>query len=180
MESNVALGKQADRSFNSYSDFKTKAWNSINNLYSQDINISRYIIPIPFGPLEDYRLVRQLRDSIAHNQVFKLKFPLYVRDYVPIYLLRRHYKWALLNSYTRAASLTYSPSYYPESNRSFVNRYAQEMSLRLNLEPNIVESLDQVYEEPLVRINLNHLGDSLVDVNEKYLWDMTISDSVDF
>ena len=177
-EAELALGEKPNRSFGPYADFKTIAWNEINTKYANQIPIFRYVIPTPFGQLEGRRLVRYLLDSWGSNMMPEIQFPLYVRDYVPITLLREHYANIMQDSFEKGLQKVFKPSFYAETNLAFVSRYAQELRIRSKINSKFLYSADNNYLEPLIRINTEQLSQTLTNIEEKKVWDKIIEDSL--
>jgi hypothetical protein len=177
-EKNVAFGVDSNLSFNEYSNFKTSAWENLQEKYSKELPISRYIIATPFGPYEEKRLIWHLLQSWAKDGIAELQAPSYIRDYVPISILSKHYNWAIGECISNEKELHFSPSFYAESNISFAQRYGLELQKRRNLSIDVKPSKHETYNEPLVRVNKKHIYEDVERISEIEVWDEVIEEAL--
>ena len=177
-EPNESIGNLPRRSFNPYSTSKTKIWKILNET-TQNIKLAKYVMPNPFGPLESRRFTDYLIRSWALNQEALIKFPFYVRDYVPIDLLRKHYVRSL-ESFEKNDALVrrFYPSMYAETNEAFAYRYKIELELRTNLSPKLKSDLNSKHTEPMIRINSENCRLTVDSWNETKSWDSIIEDAL--
>jgi UDP-glucose 4-epimerase len=177
-EKDVASGADSNLSFNEYSNFKTSAWEYLQEKYANELAISRYVIPTPFGPYEEKRLVWHLLQGWNKNGVAELQSPLYIRDYVPVSILSKHYNWAVGECIANKKTLQFSPSFYAESNISFAQRYGLQLQKRIDLRTDVKASSYEIYNEPLVRVNKKHIFEDMEALSEDATWDEVIEEAL--
>ena len=116
------------------------------------INFSKFIISNPFGELEDEnRLATLIASSWGKNKIFNMKSPYYIRDYIPVSILRKLYFNFLFDANTR----DFDPSYYVISNIKFIEIFSKKMETKsIN---NCLFEFDKnmIFKEPRIINNTN-------------------------
>lgn len=132
-----------------------------------EMSFSKFVIPTPFGPLDEPKFVDYLMKSWFKREKAEVYTPLYIRDHVPISLLSLAYLYLI-----KTPSITYfSPSLWVESNREFVKRAQNEIKKRTGLPCETLFFEQKEFFEPLVRFNRHPLDATHLEWNEKKSWD---------
>ena len=134
------------------------------------IGLGKFVIPNPFGPLEEPRFTAYLMKAWLAGATAVCSSPAYVRDNIHVSLLAKAYaRFAAefpVTGFTRI-----NPSGYAESQGAFTIRMAQEMQVRLG-RPCLIELKKQTdFPEPRVRINTDILDADILGWNESTAWD---------
>lgn len=129
-----------------------------------DISLGKFVIPNPFGAMEEDRFTTYLVRSWLKGEIPIVKTPDYIRDNVPVTLLAKSYV-----SFAESRNNLINPSFYVSSQGEFTARCAAELSNRLNV-PCPFELFPQtVFSEPKTRINTQPMDP--LDWNENHFWD---------
>jgi nucleoside-diphosphate-sugar epimerase len=180
-EPNESAGESPRLSFNPYSTSKSLAWNQLVDHYSSSRQLSKYVMPNPFGPLESKRYIDSLLKHWGQGKVPRINFPFHIRDNVPIDLLRRHYVSSaedFLASAEEKLQIIFRPSLYVESVLSFTQRYIREIQNRTSLKLTYTTDLQAVYTEPIVRVNTQNCLIRVQDWIEEVSWNGTVSNAI--
>ncbi len=126
--------------------------------YKQGVALGKFNIANPFGVFEEPRFCNFLIRSWAKGETPRVNTPLYVRDNIFVDLLAHHY-----TSYVEAiARGTFKPTFGPigfaETQGAFAQRFAAEMRPRLGLDCNVELGEQTAFDEPLVRLNSDHVA----------------------
>ncbi len=136
------------------------------------LSFGKFLIPNPFGPLEDPRFCAFLVKTWKSNGIASVNTPYYVRDNIHVDLLAR--------AYTRFVEATASgikgfarsnPSGYVESQGAFALRFAAAMRPRLGLKCEVRLLTQTDFSEPLMRVNLEPTAVAFPDWSEEVAWD---------
>lgn len=121
------------------------------------LRLGKFIVPNPFGPYEDKGFTTYLAKCWLHGEKPEVSFPDYVRDNIPVDLLADSYSRFAEKLTSERDFVKYSPSYNPEPQRYFVQKFSDEMQQRFN-KPCEYTLLHQTeFPEPKVRINCDML-----------------------
>lgn len=135
------------------------------------VPLGRFVIPNPFGPLEEPRFCAYLMRIWKAGQVAKVNTPDYVRDNIHIDLLAQAYaKYASELTMGLAPDVLF-PSGYVGSQGDFAQRYAREMRSRLSLECQLELVTQTDFSEPLMRINTDPARTYVSSWDEVAAWD---------
>jgi UDP-glucose 4-epimerase len=129
-----------------------------------DFNIGKFVIPNPFGPLEEDRFTGYLIRSWLKGEIPTVKTPDYIRDNVPVTLLAKSYA-----SFAESRSASLNPSFYVSTQGDFTARCATELSSRLKITCPFELSPQNIFAEPKVRINSQLMDPT--GWNESQFWD---------
>lgn len=134
------------------------------------VPLGKFVIPNPFGPLEEPRFCAYLLRSWKARQAADVRTPLYVRDNVPVDLLAKAYTVFAARCAGGAAFVRLNPSFYVESQGAFAQRLAHEMGRRLGVrcELRLLEQTDR--SEPMVRINTDRATELVPEWSEEAAW----------
>lgn len=135
------------------------------------IALGKFVIPNPFGPLEEPRFTAYLMKNWFAGVTPAVSTPLYVRDNIHVTLLAKVYaKFAqslpLANGFSKI-----NPTGYVESQGSFALRFAREMHPRLKLPCPVDMKTQTDFSEPRIRINTDVPDAAALKWDEKQAWD---------
>lgn len=176
-EPNESIGNNT-LSFNPYSTSKNIIYNEHKALIGED-QLFKYVMPNPFGPLENHKFTGYLIQQWAVGKKPLIKSPNYVRDNVPIDLLSAHYVQTLINYTKGLGARTAWPSKYIESNLAFAKRYANHFNELTGYPTPIDAVLHHEFEEPRIRINKDYCEDTVKGWSEIDSWTKTIEEAAE-
>ena len=133
------------------------------------MTLGKFVIPNPFGPLEERRFTHYLMKSWSEAATPTVNTPEYVRDNIHVSLLAKiytHFTTNLRNGTSRA-----TPSGYVESQGVFTSRLALQIRQRLNWKCEFKLNIQTEYPEPRVRINADSTESGSFNWNETTAWD---------
>jgi UDP-glucose 4-epimerase len=160
------------RAFSPYGLAKTLTYETFRfYAASAGIHLGKFVIPNPFGPLEEARFTSYLLNSWLTGEVPVVRTPEYVRDNIHVSLLARAYV-AFASGLGDEPGLTaFNPSEYRESQRAFSVRVANEMESRLGRPCPVEFARQRDFPEPRVRVNIDELDVRALKWSEKRAWD---------
>jgi UDP-glucose 4-epimerase len=129
---------------------------------------ARFIIPNPFGPLDNHKLPFEMALRWSKGKPLVLKNPEYVRDNIPVQLLAKHYANWIESLSQNSMNITSMPSGYVSTMKVFSERVAKEIRGRTGWGCKI-ESNEQHYSQPLTLHNRESLL-HLYDYDEEKMW----------
>jgi UDP-glucose 4-epimerase len=134
--------------------------------------LGKFVIPNPFGPLEEPRFTAYLMRTWREGKPAEIKTPDYVRDNIPVDLLAAVYgQFVQRLSASSAGCLRINPSGYVGKQGDFAQRVAQETTARLNWTCELKLAKQEDFTEPLTRVNTQPADKLVPDWNEKKAWD---------
>lgn len=175
-EPNESFGDNNRNSFNPYSTSKQLIYEKHREMVKSG-QLLKYVMPNPFGPLENHKFTGYLIQEWADGKTPVVKTPNYVRDNVPIDLLAKHYVLTVSDFLESAETKTVWPSKYIESNLSFSKRYAREFQSRTGIHVEISAPQFHDYLEPRFRVNQDYCEDRVRNWNEDLSWEFIISEA---
>ena len=134
------------------------------------VGLGKFVIPNPFGPLEEPRFTGYLMKAWLAGTVAACSSPAYVRDNIHVSLLAKTYAQFVVNSPIKGFPRI-NPSGYAESQGAFTLRVAQEMRSRLGLPCAVELQKQNDFPEPRVRINTDIPDINAVSWDESRAWD---------
>ena len=117
------------------------------------IGFHKFVIPNPFGPLEEPRFCHYLMQQWRNGEIALVKTPDYVRDNIHVDLLAAAYATYAGRILNGDAPAKLNPSGYVESQGAFARRFAHEIRARSSLECRLELAVQSEFSEPLARIN---------------------------
>ncbi|MDU0343770.1 NAD-dependent epimerase/dehydratase family protein [Bosea rubneri] len=133
--------------------------------------LSKFVIPNPFGPLEEPRFCAYLVRAWKAGQVAKVNTPAYVRDNIHIDLLAKSYVKYVGEVGAGHALTKLSPSGYVETQGAFAERFAREMRSRLGMACDVDLAEQSDFGEPLMRVNTDSATLYVSGWKEAEAWD---------
>lgn len=126
------------------------------------IPLSKFVIPNPFGPFEEFRFTSFLMQNWIENKTAHVTMPAYVRDNIPVSLLADAY-----TDFIESDLKKLNPSGYVGTQGDFTQKFAENMRKRLNLPCEYALADQTEFLEPRERFNTD-----LVDFqNDEKAWD---------
>lgn len=135
------------------------------------ISLGKFVIPNPFGPMEEPRFTAYLMKNWFAGKTPSVNTPAYVRDNIHISLMALSYVKFIEQMPTAAGYAHFGPSGYVESQGAFAQRFAREMSGRLNLACHLDLKHQTEFTEPRIRLNTDPVDGDALGWNESAAWD---------
>jgi UDP-glucose 4-epimerase len=135
------------------------------------ICLGKFVIPNPFGPLEEARFTDYLVRSWAEGRTPTVATPDYVRDNIHVSLLALAYANFADRLVGGESSIRTNPSGYAESQGTFAERFASELEQRLPFPCPVELGRQERFEEPKVRVNSEPVDGIALGWNESAAWD---------
>jgi len=172
-EADEGAGSQPLHTFSPYSLSKTLTFDAfLAECRRFGVPLGKFVIPNPFGPLEEPRFTAFLMKNWKAGLPSEVKTPDYVRDNIHVDLLAATYaKFAAQAAASKEPLLKINPSGYVESQGQFAQRIAREVKLRLgwDCELNLIQQAD--FSEPLSRTNTDPAVKTISGWDESKAWD---------
>lgn len=173
-EPDEAAGDRTDEAITPYGLSKWLSWLALEAYARQaDLQLGKFIIPNPFGPLEQERFCTYLVRSWANGQTPLVRTPDYVRDNIPVDQLARAYADFVALAPDDAGADRCGPSGYVESQGEFTARFAREIGQRLALATPFELARQTDFAEPLRRTNRGEIEPRW---DESRFWDSLARD----
>ena len=116
-----------------------------------DLHLGKFVIPNPFGPLEEERFTHYLATTWRRGESATCQAPLYVRDNIPVDLLAFKYT-RYLESLPGELSRC-QPSGYVVTQGQFTERIAREFRKRTGWKCDLTPTEQSDFAQPMVRVN---------------------------
>jgi UDP-glucose 4-epimerase len=132
---------------------------------------SKFVIPNPFGPLEEPRFGAYLIRAWKSHEVARVNTPAYIRDNIHVDLLAAAYVRFATEKAAGGANSKLNPSGYVESQGSFAGRLAAAMRTRLRLGCELDLAVQTDFAEPFMRVNTDPATRYITNWKEETAWD---------
>ncbi|MEQ1498205.1 MAG: NAD(P)-dependent oxidoreductase [Novosphingobium sp.] len=154
-EPGAARGDQLDQAITPYGLSKWLSWQALE-FYAAEAGLAlgKFIVPNPFGPLEQERFCTYLVKTWISNSAPEVRTPDFVRDNIPVDQLARAYADFTALEPGMAQAQLCGPSGYAESQGDFTARFAREIGSRLNIPVPFKLAKQIDFSEPMRRIGL--------------------------
>lgn len=158
-ESDAGIGDGSREAFSPYGLSKTltaqvfRYW-----CHKQGVSLGKFNIANPFGVFEEPRFCNFLIRTWAGGETARVNTPLYLRDNIFVDLLAKHYAGYLESVAEGVFKPTFGPIGFAETQGAFAQRFADEMRPRLGLACGLELGEQTVFDEPLVRLNSDHVA----------------------
>ena len=172
-ENDEGKGDEPLRAFSGYGLSKGLTWQAFRFYCDEaQIPLGKFVIPNPFGPLEEPRFTAYLMKNWRDGKMAGVKTPDYLRDNIHVDLLAIAYG-GFLNRVAdlKSGAIKLNPSGYVETQGEFAKRVAQEVQKRLGWKCKLELSKQEDFSEPLRRVNTDAVTSQFPDWNETRAWD---------
>jgi UDP-glucose 4-epimerase len=161
------------RAFSGYGLSKGLTWQVFRHHCGEaHVPLGKFVIPNPFGPLEELRFTAYLMRSWKEGKPAGVRTPDYVRDNIHVDLLAAAYaKFAAQVPEAKAGTIKINPSGYIETQGEFAQRVAREVQPRLGWECKLELARQDDFSEPLRRVNTGPAAAQFPEWNERAAWD---------
>ncbi len=159
------------RSFSPYGVAK-RATSDLFQYFSvrHNMGFGKFVIPNPFGPLEEERFTFYLMCSWLKRETAVVKTPDYVRDNIHVSALALVYSDFVVNR-DWSGYAKFNPSGYVESQKDFALRVSKEISKRWDMPCPVEVSQQKDFFEPLQRFNTDAVYGRISGWDEARAWD---------
>ena len=137
----------------------------------QGMRLGKFVIPNPFGPLEEPRFTTYLVRSWFAEQTPVVRTPAYVRDNIHVGLLARAYAQFVEGLESTPGFQRLGPTGYVSTQAEFVRRFAAELEPRLGISCPVEIAEQTEFPEPRVRINIDVPDATALGWSEAQAWD---------
>jgi UDP-glucose 4-epimerase len=169
-EANEGAGTVPRRAFSPYAVSKSLTADVVRFRCNEaGLPFAKFVIPHPFGPLEQPRLGAYLAKTWRGGDTVEIKTPAYIRDNIHVGLLAAAY--ARFVGEASAPDRQFNPSGYIESQGAFVERVAREVRKRSGLVCGVTLLEQREFPEPLIRINTDPADRYVPAWDETAAWD---------
>jgi nucleoside-diphosphate-sugar epimerase len=171
-EHGEGVGEEPRRAFNAYGLSKGLTASVVDHYAGvEGFPYGKFVIPNPFGPLEEPRFPAYLVKSWKASETPVVATPAYVRDNIHVSILAGAYVRFVEEMGAGPPRGRMNPSGYVETQGAFAQRFADEMSGRLGLSCPLDFSDQADFPEPRVRLNTTPARLIVPDWDEKAAWD---------
>lgn len=172
-EADEGAGSEPRRTFSPYSLSKTLTFESFQNqCLAAGLLLGKFVIPNPFGPLEEPRFTAFLMQNWRAGLPCEVKTPDYVRDNIHVDLLALAYaKFIAKIAAPKESRLKTNPSGYVEKQGEFAQRVAREVKARTDWACELILAEQTDFSEPLDRSNTEPAVKLAPTWNETKAWD---------
>lgn len=136
-----------------------------------DMHFGKFVIPNPFGPLEEPRFTAYLVNTWARGEIAEVKTPAYIRDNIHVDLLAACYARFVGEMPSSAGRSKLNPSGYIESQGAFAERFASNLRARTQLPCGLTLARQIEFSEPRIRVNHDVADGYAADWSEQAAWD---------
>ena len=176
-ENDEGLGTQPLRAFSPYGLSKGLTW-QVFRYYCGDVGLplGKFVIPNPFGPLEETRFTAYLMKAWKEGKPASVKTPDYVRDNIHADLLAAvSCQFAERVAAGAEPECKLNPSGYSESQGAFALRLAREAKSRTPWTCEVQLAAQTEFTEPLNRTNQQPASPLVPGWSETAAWDQFVS-----
>ncbi|MBO9650487.1 MAG: NAD(P)-dependent oxidoreductase [Variovorax sp.] len=173
-EPGEGAGSDPGRAFSPYGLSKGLSWEVLRHWGTlSGVPLHKFIIANPFGPWEEPRFCAYLMRTWAAGGTATVATPSYVRDNIHVSLLADCYADFVARCTQQQGTQTRcAPAGYVESQGSFAQRFAKEISVRLNIAAPLELAMQAEFPEPFMRTNTDRVDAQRLGWNEAAAWDM--------
>ncbi len=172
-EADEGAGTQPLGTFSPYSLSKTLTFAAfLGECHNVGLPLGKFVIPNPFGPLEEPRFTAFLMKNWKAGLPSEVKTPDYIRDNIHVDLLASAYaKFAGQVVVAKKPLLKINPSGYVGLQGEFAQRVAREVKTRLGWACELKLAKQEDFSEPLNRTNTEFAAKLAPEWNESKAWD---------
>ena len=149
--------------------FTSKTFDFWGRHYGQ--HVSRFVIPNPFGELDNPKLIDYLCREWYAGRVPQIRTPLYIRDNIHVELMAFAYRHWLETMPMEKGGSVFAPAGYVSSMGDFVSLVANEMRPRLGLNCEFSLGTQTDFSQPMILVNDNPVDSLFENWNPSTAWD---------
>jgi nucleoside-diphosphate-sugar epimerase len=131
----------------------------------------KFVIPNPFGPLEEPRFCNYLIRTWRKGEVARVNTPAYIRDNIHVGLLAAAYARFATEIAGGRRDAKLNPSGYVGSQGDFAERFATAMRPRLRLACDLELGVQTDFAEPIMRVNTQSAALYVGSWDDDKAWD---------
>jgi UDP-glucose 4-epimerase len=131
----------------------------------------KFVIPHPFGPLEQPRFGAYLVRTWKAGKVARVNTPDYIRDNIHVDLLASAYVKFVGEIAAGMAKAKLNPSGYIETQGCFARRFADAMRPRLGFDCDLDFAVQTDFTEPFMRVNTDPASRYVTGWKDEAAWD---------
>lgn len=135
------------------------------------IGFGRFVIPNPFGPMEEPRFTTSLVRAWRSGETPQVRTPGYVRDNIHVSLLALAYVRFAEEMPASGGEVSTGPSGYCETQGAFAERFAREIGGRLGIAAPLELVAQEDWSEPAMRVNTDRANGPSLGWSEPAAWD---------
>lgn len=172
-ENDEGAGDEPLRAFSGYGLSKGLTWQMFRFYCGEaQIPLGKFVVPNPFGPLEEPRFTAHLMRNWRDGKPVEVKTPDYLRDNIHVDLLAAVYgRFVSRVAGLKIGCIKTNPSGYVEKQGEFTQRVAREVRTRTGWACGLKLARQQDFSEPLKRINTEPAVKLAPDWDESKAWD---------
>lgn len=159
------------RAFSPYGLSKGMTWQYFRHYcHEAGVPLGKFVIPNPFGPLEEPRFTAHLMKHWRESKIAEVKTPEYIRDNIHVDLLAEVYGQFVNLVTTNSGCLKINPSGYVEKQGEFAQRVAREVKSRTKWNCELKLAKQEDFSEPLNRVNTEPAAALVPKWSEALAW----------
>jgi nucleoside-diphosphate-sugar epimerase len=135
------------------------------------VPFGKFVIPHPFGPLEQPRLGSFLARTWREGKAAEIKTPAYIRDNIHVGLLAACFRRFVEETKGSPRHRKLNPSGYVELQGAFIERMAREIGRRTGRECRVTLLAQTEFPEPVMRVNTEPAVLLAPEWSEQAAWD---------
>lgn len=142
------------------------------------LHVSKFVIPNPFGPLDNPKLLDYLAREWHAGRVPRIQTPDYVRDNIPVDLLAMGFAHWVEECSEHKGTSAFRPSGYVSTMAEFVGRLSTEFRRRVhwNCEAEMAEQTD--CSQPMTLVNDTALQPLFSEWDEEAFWNELVQHQI--
>ena len=141
--------------------------------WEKKIEFGRFVISNPFGPLQDKKIAHFLAKSFMEKQLFEVKTPDYIRDFIHVRHLALAYCKMVDSFFSKTRIEILDPCEYVGSVLNFANLFYNEFSKRLGYTCK-TSPCQMKFEEPVELTNKTSITNIIDNYDTNSCWDELI------
>jgi nucleoside-diphosphate-sugar epimerase len=135
------------------------------------LELSKFVIPNPFGPMEERRFLAYLMSKWLNDETASVSTPDYIRDNIHVSLLARIYCEFAEKVAAGTGRNQLNPNGYVESQGTFAQRVAKEIAPRIGKACVLSLTEQASFDEPVMRVNYDRVALDATRWDEAKAWD---------
>jgi UDP-glucose 4-epimerase len=172
-ENDEGAGDEPLRAFSPYGLSKSLTFQLVRHYcHEARLPLGKFVIPNPFGPLEEPRFTAHLMRQWRDGKTAEVKTPDYRRDNLHVDLLAAVYaQFAGCVAEMKSGLAKVNPSGYVGTQGEFAQSVAREVKARLGWACELKLARQEDFSEPMDRVNTDSAIKLVSGWNERAAWD---------